>query len=120
MNKNLNEILRAYLVCALWSSNDVDETPLDSNYDIDDFSPKFIEKSKTDINAFIELAGNMLESWDEGRIGHDFWLTRNGHGAGFWDRPLPFAQELSNLVGFGTKFGPINLFVNDDNLVYGE
>lgn len=22
------------------------------------------------------------------RIGHDFWLTRNGHGSGFWDRPV--------------------------------
>jgi len=21
-----------------------------------------------------------------GQGGHDFWLTRNGHGAGFWDR----------------------------------
>lgn len=21
------------------------------------------------------------------QIGHDLWLTRNGHGAGFWDRP---------------------------------
>lgn len=23
---------------------------------------------------------------DAYRNGHDFWLTRNGHGAGFWDR----------------------------------
>ena len=22
---------------------------------------------------------------DDGQIGHDFFLTRNGHGAGFWD-----------------------------------
>jgi hypothetical protein len=26
--------------------------------------------------------------YDEGHAGHDFWLTRNGHGAGFWDRGL--------------------------------
>ena len=24
----------------------------------------------------------------EARAGHDFWLTRSGHGAGFWDRGL--------------------------------
>ena len=24
-----------------------------------------------------------LKGYDH--IGHDFWLTRNGHGAGFWD-----------------------------------
>ena len=23
-----------------------------------------------------------------GMLGHDLWLTRNGHGAGFWDRGL--------------------------------
>lgn len=25
-------------------------------------------------------------AYDEASAGHDFWLTRNGHGAGFWDR----------------------------------
>ena len=24
-----------------------------------------------------------------GHIGHDLWLTRNGHGAGFWDGDYP-------------------------------
>ncbi len=23
------------------------------------------------------------------QAGHDFWLTRNGHGSGFWDRDWP-------------------------------
>lgn len=27
-----------------------------------------------------------VAAWE--RAGHDFWLTRNGHGAGFWDRGL--------------------------------
>jgi len=25
----------------------------------------------------------------EAQAGHDFWLTRNGHGAGFWDGDWP-------------------------------
>ena len=25
--------------------------------------------------------------------GHDFWLTRNGHGAGFWDGDYPESEE---------------------------
>ena len=27
------------------------------------------------------------------QAGHDFWLTRNGHGAGFWDRGIEEAGE---------------------------
>lgn len=30
----------------------------------------------------------------EAAFGHDFWLTRQGHGAGFWDR-----KELGKILG---------------------
>lgn len=29
-----------------------------------------------------------LAELDAEQVGHDFYLTRNGHGAGFWDRGL--------------------------------
>ena len=32
------------------------------------------------------------ELYDEAQAGHDFWLTRNGHGVGFWDRGLGFRR----------------------------
>lgn len=46
----------------------------------------------TDADAFMEAADAQLHyvtdrfgaDWDQ--HGHDFALTRNGHGAGFWDR----------------------------------
>jgi hypothetical protein len=109
--KNLDTILQAYLVCALWSSNDEDGEPLDSNFTVDDFSVSFTEQAKKDIKDFVELAGDMLNDWEESQIGHDFWLTRNGHGAGFWDRDLPYGKELSALVGFRTKFSGIDLCI---------
>lgn len=28
------------------------------------------------------------------RLGHDLWLTRNGHGAGFWDRPEVYGKDM--------------------------
>lgn len=34
-------------------------------------------------------AYNGKEWTPQAQAGHDFWLTRNGHGAGFWDRGLP-------------------------------
>ena len=33
----------------------------------------------------------------EGQLGHDLWLTRNHHGAGFWDRPKLYGEEQANL-----------------------
>ena len=37
-------------------------------------------------------------------VGHDFWLTRNGHGAGFWDGDWPenfgeFATDICDEAG---------------------
>lgn len=31
----------------------------------------------------------------EEQAGHDFWLTRQGHGAGFWDRPEMYGAKMS-------------------------
>jgi len=34
-----------------------------------------------------------LTQFDPVQIGHDLWLTRNGHGAGFWDRPEIYGAD---------------------------
>lgn len=40
--------------------------------------------------------------WSLEQLGHDFYLTRNGHGAGFWDRYYGDADE-----GVGADIGRI-------------
>lgn len=55
----------------------------------------FIEANQADLIAYCEQRS---EQWNgpgtgpldgiESYAGHDFWLTRVGHGAGFWDRGL--------------------------------
>ena len=48
--------------------------------------------------------------YDAENAGHDFWLTRNGHGAGFWDRDLP--KDVGDaLTRASEKYGEINLYV---------
>lgn len=32
------------------------------------------------------------------QLGIDLWLTRNGHGAGFWDRPELYGKQLSDIL----------------------
>lgn len=36
--------------------------------------------------ALIEKATSIGDDYDAEHAGHDFALTRNGHGSGFWDR----------------------------------
>lgn len=51
--------------------------------------------------------------------GHDFWLTRNGHGAGFWDGDWaePKASELTDL---SDTFGPCEIYQGDDGFLYAS
>ena len=87
---NLDSFLTHYTAAALWTTNDNSDPsggdPLDYNYDRDDIAPDAFKEMKDDCRRFIHLAGALLIGIDVEQSGHDFWLTRNGHGAGFWDR----------------------------------
>lgn len=39
-----------------------------------------------------------LKQYDPVQLGHDLWLTRNGHGAGFWDRPEIYGKENARIL----------------------
>jgi hypothetical protein len=114
-------ILTHYLACALWSSNDDHGTPLDENYSVDDIAPASVEASRTEIEAFlaeckaerIDLSGLSAE-----QFGHDLWLTRNRHGAGFWDRGLGALGE--RLTEKADSLGDRCIYVGDGGLVYIE
>ena len=50
------------------------------------------------------------------QAGHDFWLTRNGHGAGFWDGDWP---KYGNMLDKGAKcYGEFQTYQGDDGLIY--
>ena len=102
-SRNPETILTAYLECALWASTDESTEsggePLDQNYSILDFTTHARRDAMRDIRAFLRLTAEIDSSaWSDEQLGHDFWLTRNGHGAGFWDRgfaPAPIGQALT-------------------------
>lgn len=50
------------------------------------------------------------------RAGHDFWLTRNGHGAGFWDRGM--GKLGDRLADAARAYGSVDLYVGDDKKIY--
>jgi len=118
----LDAFTTAYLECALWSSTDEsDESggePLDANYGLDDLSLETIQGAIDDCAAFQAANADDLADLDDEQSGHDFWLTRNGHGAGFWDRGLgALGDRLSKAC---KPYGSVDLYVGDDGKVYGS
>lgn len=124
----LDNFTRHYLIAALWSSVDDNDNPLDASYGLNDFAPTAVYKAKADCRKFqLENAPLLAGAYPlyaphpdaptpECSAGHDFWLTRNGHGAGFWDRGLgPIGDRLADAA---RAFGEAYLYVGDDNLLY--
>lgn len=112
--------LDAYIICALWSSIGEDgSTPLDNIADPDDVDDRARDDMREDVRAFIQLCmaeGLELAIRDAEQTGHDFWLTRNHHGAGFWDRGLGDVGD--KLTKLAQSFGSSDLYVGDDGRVY--
>lgn len=110
----LDVFTRAYIECALWSSFD-DERPLDENYNINDISESCLTAMIADCAKF--QAENMPMIIDNlSQAGHDFWLTRNHHGAGFWDGDWPENGDI--LTTKSQEFKECDLYVGDDDLIY--
>ena len=123
----LDSFTRAYVEAALWSSVDEKGDPLDDHFGPDDIEADTLDKMATDCKEFQRENADWLSQakypnkqthTDLEMAGHDFWLTRNSHGAGYWDGDLP-----DFLGGFLTEaakaHGEFNLYVADGK-VHGE
>ena len=77
----------------------------------------FQESNVELIAAAIEHGGDSPRySYDETRAGHDYWYTRNGHGAGYWDRGLgDIGDTLSRLA---SAWHEVDVYRGDDGLLY--
>ena len=52
------------------------------------------------------------------RAAFDFWLTRNGHGAGFWDRPELWGCYSDRLTEDSNWFGVVDMVISDEGMVF--
>ena len=116
----IDKMVTQYLVTALWSSNDETDPntggdPLDRNFDISDIDEKSIARAEKDCREFYKQAevllgkhGVEITDLDPEMLGHDFWLSRNGHGTGFFDADYLDEKEVRDEMqklarGFGEK-----------------
>ncbi len=114
-----DEFTLGYITCALWASIGDDGSPLDTKYTIQDMISKCLLEMLTDcINFQSENAVWLLAMYRQGfkpaSAGQDFWLTRNGHGAGFWDRGLGKLGE--DLTRAAKAYGSADLYDVDGKI----
>lgn len=123
----LDVFTAAYVAAALWSSTDESDEcggePMDSNYGVEDIAPQTLDEMREDCAAFqrdnaaeLERAARVKPGYDLSQAGHDFWLTRNRHGAGFWDRGIGSAGEI--LTKAAHAWGSVDLYIGDDGKVH--
>lgn len=126
-----DRMLEAYIEAALWATidyghmdNETGNGPmLDANYGPDDIEADTRKQMADDCEAFwlaneadIHLYMDGL-SYGPEQVGHDFWLTREGHGAGFWDRYYGPDEDLravcNRLAEAAKAYGEFGDTLND-------
>lgn len=92
---DIDEMVTAYVETSLWAglaeypeSEHENPEPLDKFFTRSDIAESDMNQVRADCRDFAESNAADLTDTDAGQAGHDFYLTRNGHGVGFWDRGL--------------------------------
>ena len=127
---NIKKIMDNYLECAIWTEEErlkeentegyereIKNIIPDADLNIHNFSDNSKIKAYEDIKLFLKYAGNAVDGIDEEQLGHDIWLSRNGHGAGFFDRGYDDKIEKI-LMDSAHKIGSADIYLGDDGLLY--
>ena len=67
----------------------------------EDLDDDFIRESTIDCLSFYSRICCYLSDDEIEQAGHDFWLTRNRHGAGFWDGDWPIYGDMFTKIAEG-------------------
>ena len=119
----------SYITTMLWASVGDDGEPLDCHYSYTDLHPSAMHHCIADWQTFNEECArqdcaDFTEYAEAGRrtiadeiAAHDLWLTRCGHGAGFWDGDYiePYAARLTTIA---ETMGNLDPYIGDDGLIY--
>jgi len=113
----LDDFTLEYLSTAMWADTpeDFDKSQWDDPRD--SIGYESLMRAYLDCQVFQRQISRLDTSkHDDSQMAHDFWLTRQGHGAGFWDGDYkePLATELTKLAKWhGTR----DLYIGDNGKV---
>lgn len=106
----IGEFVHHYLETALWT---------DELQHLYRWSDQAIERALADCYWFIDRCEQLglYDKYQATDIAYDLWLTRNHHGAGFWDGDYG-DQDGEVLTAIAHKLGVCELYQGDDGLLY--
>jgi hypothetical protein len=120
---HLDKFTVGYLTAMFWTESGESNSPCEGAT-LDDLSEEAWKQAQDDCADFNLLAdawlhkaythGNM--SYDMERAGIDFWLSRNGHGAGYFDRDIGTAAN--GLQKLARSMLGRNVYRGNDGLIY--
>lgn len=118
----LIDCAETYIATALLATTDDNGNLLDKKYSSTDVAYSEFCKLQDLVSQFLshDQVSPLAQQWDIQQYlqaMHDFFLTRNGHGAGFWDGDWPEA-EGKILTAVSKSFGESQPYVGDDGLIY--
>ncbi|KPC90799.1 hypothetical protein ADL27_32570 [Streptomyces sp. NRRL F-6602] len=103
------------LTSLLWSESDDEGNSFDWSFDEEDIKGE-TDTLREQVEAFVSDNWDDLSGMGAEQCGHDFILTRNGHGAGFWDRGL--GERGQRLTDSAEPYGEASLYLGDDGSLY--
>ena len=114
-SEDMTDFAKGYIHAALWSSTDENGEPLEDK----NVSVLSLPTILSDCWDFQTANAELLKESGlaEDAQGHDFWLTRNGHGAGFWDRGLGVVG--TKLTAAAKVYSSVDLWVDAEGDVNG-
>jgi hypothetical protein len=121
---NLDRFVSGYVECMFFTDAGPDHD-IPAGMGVTHLAVETVAQIRTDCAEFIANNLALLEDawarvgYSAERAGHDFWLTRNGHGAGFWDRDELYAGGLGTKLSDACQKVPErDLYVGDDDKLY--
>ena len=124
---HVDTVLDGYCVAALWSSSDCGDPDSDTSLEDLGFAPSDItDETLADMRATVErfvadnwsdIASLLDDGYTDSDLGHDLWLSAQGHGAGFFDRVgsgHPSRDAFDRLQAAADSVGETHLCVTAD------
>lgn len=91
----LDHVLAGYVECALETTVGDDGDTLDGTFTPHDLDASSLAAMRDDCERFVDAHPSCL-ALGARRAGADLWLSRNGHGTGFFDGDYPNAAALQS------------------------
>ena len=116
--KSLTDFEKGYVTAALWTFDDnAPRGEYSTSGRVETLFPLIdqaaLQSMRDDCTKFQNENKELLaQAGKDSQNGHDFWLTRNHHGSGFFDRG--YADEVGNtLTDKAHAFGECDIYIGD-------